>query len=290
MSNPDQIQRILFDELDIRGVVCGLKQTCNDCFENHDYPIVIKQILGEMLAAISLLSSNLKFEGRISLQAIGKGNVGLLLAECTHDLDLRAIARYEDELSPDAGFVDLMQEGQVVITVEPKKGQRYQGVVPLEGDSLSACLENYFVSSEQLPTQVHLVSDGETASGMLLQVLPAEGTAEDDWERISHLAATLKSEELLNLDNETLLYRLFHEEQCRLYEPDELRFKCTCSRERSEASLKLVGKNELLDVIEERGQIDVNCQFCNTHYRFDSADVEAIFANAGPGTGSQQVH
>lgn len=290
MSNPDQIQRILFDELDIRGVVCGLKQTCNDCFENHDYPIVIKQILGEMLAAISLLSSNLKFEGRISLQAIGKGHVGLLLAECTHDLDLRAIARYEDELSPDAGFVDLMQEGQVVITVEPKKGQRYQGVVPLEGDSLSACLENYFVSSEQLPTQVHLVSDGETASGMLLQVLPAEGTAEDDWERISHLAATLKSEELLNLDNETLLYRLFHEEQCRLYEPDELRFKCTCSRERSEASLKLVGKNELLDVIEERGQIDVNCQFCNTHYRFDSADVEALFANAGPGTGSQQVH
>jgi len=290
MSNPDQIQRILFDELDIRGVVCGLKQTCNDCFENHDYPIVIKQILGEMLAAISLLSSNLKFEGRISLQAIGKGNVGLLLAECTHDLDLRAIARYEDELSPDAGFVDLMQEGQVVITVEPKKGQRYQGVVPLEGDSLSACLENYFVSSEQLPTQVHLVSDGETASGMLLQVLPAEGTAEDDWERISHLAATLKSEELLNLDNETLLYRLFHEEQCRLYEPDALRFKCTCSRERSEASLKLVGKNELLDVIEERGQIDVNCQFCNTHYRFDSADVEALFANAGPGTGSQQVH
>ncbi|MGI1671730.1 MAG: Hsp33 family molecular chaperone HslO [Neptuniibacter sp.] len=290
MSNPDQIQRILFDELDIRGVVCGLKQTCNDCFENHDYPIVIKQILGEMLAAISLLSSNLKFEGRISLQAIGKGNVGLLLAECTHDLDLRAIARYEDELSPDAGFVDLMQEGQVVITVEPKKGQRYQGVVPLEGDSLSACLENYFVSSEQLPTQVHLVSDGETASGMLLQVLPAEGTAEDDWERISHLAATLKSEELLNLDNETLLYRLFHEEQCRLYEPDELRFKCTCSRERSEASLKLVGKNELLDVIEERGQIDVNCQFCNAHYRFDSADVEAIFADGGPGTGSQQVH
>ena len=290
MSNPDQIQRILFDELDIRGVVCGLKQTCNDCFENHDYPIVIKQILGEMLAAISLLSSNLKFEGRISLQAIGKGNVGLLLAECTHDLDLRAIARYEDELSPDAGFVDLMQEGQVVITVEPKKGQRYQGVVPLEGDSLSACLENYFVSSEQLPTQVHLVSDGETASGMLLQVLPAEGTAEDDWERISHLAATLKSEELLNLDNETLLYRLFHEEQCRLYEPDALRFKCTCSRERSEASLKLVGKNELLDVIEERGQIDVNCQFCNAHYRFDSADIEALFANAGPGTGSQQVH
>ena len=290
MSNPDQIQRVLFDELDIRGVVCGLKQTCSDCFENHDYPIVIQQILGEMLAAISLLSSSLKFEGRISLQAIGKGDVGLLLAESTHNLELRAIARYEGEISSDASFVELMKDGQVVITVQPEKGQAYQGVVPLEGDSLSACLESYFASSEQLPTQVHLVSDGETASGLLLQVLPAEGTAEEDWERITHLAATLKSEELLNLDNETLLYRLFHEEQCRLYEPDQLCFKCTCSRERSEASLKLVEKSELLEVIEERGQIDVNCQFCNAHYRFDSADIEALFANAGPGTSNKQVH
>jgi len=290
MSNPDQIQRILFGELDIRGVVCGLKQTCSDCFENHDYPITIKQILGEMLAAISLLSSNLKFEGRISLQAVGKGSVGLLLAECTHTLKLRAIARHEKEIPQNVNFVELMEGGQVVITVEPEKGQRYQGIVPLEGHSLSACLESYFANSEQLPTQVHLVSDGETASGLLLQVLPADGTAIEDWERISHLAATLKSEELLNLDNETLLYRLFHEEQCRLYEADELRFSCTCSRARSEASLKLVDKNELQEVLAEHGQIDVSCQFCNARYRFDSADIEALFANAGPSSDNQQVH
>ncbi|MGH1460522.1 MAG: Hsp33 family molecular chaperone HslO [Neptuniibacter sp.] len=290
MSNPDQIQRILFDKLDIRGVVCGLQQTCTDCFENHNYPIAIKQILGEMLAAISLLSSNLKFEGRISLQAVGKGNVSLLLAECTHTLDLRAVARFEGEIAMDVSFVDLMQGGQVVITVAPEQGHRYQGVVPLEGDSLSACLEGYFASSEQLPTQVHLASDGESASGMLLQVLPAEGTGEEDWDRISHLASTLKSEELLNLDNETLLYRLFHEEQCRLYEADDLRFNCTCSRERSQASLKLVDKNELMDVIAERGQIDMSCQFCNAHYRFDSADIEALFADGGHGADSRQVH
>lgn len=290
MSNSDQIQRIMFDELDIRGVVSGLKQTCSDCFANHNYPAVIQQVLGEMLAAVSLLSSNLKFEGRLILQAQGQGNVQLLMAETTHNRELRAIARFDGDVPEQTSFVDLLPQGQVVITVEPEKGNRYQGVVPLDGENLAKCLENYFVSSEQLPTQVHLASDGEMAAGMLLQVLPAEGTGEEDWDRISHLASTLKSSELLQLDNETLLFRLFHEEQCRLYEPDAVVFKCTCSRERSEASLKLVGKDELMEVIEERGQIDVNCQFCNAHYKFDGADIEAIFAEGGHTGSSDQLH
>ncbi|MCP4596438.1 Hsp33 family molecular chaperone HslO [Neptuniibacter sp.] len=290
MSNSDQIQRILFDELDIRGVVSGLEQTCSDCFANHDYPPAIQQVLGEMLAAVCLLSSNLKFEGRLILQAQGQGDVRLLMAECTHNHDLRAIARFDGDIKDDANFIDLLPQGQVVITVEPEKGQRYQGVVPLVGGNLAACLESYFVSSEQLPTQVHLASDGEKAAGMLLQVLPAEGTGEEDWERISHLASTLKSEELLTLDNETLLYRLFHEEQCRLYKADDVRFKCTCSRERSAASLKMMDKQELVGVIEERGQIDVNCQFCNAHYEFDLADIEALFVEGGAASGSDQIH
>ncbi len=290
MSNPDQIQRILFDELDIRGVVSGLQQTCTDCFVNHDYPLVIKRVLGEMLAAVSLLSSNLKFEGRLILQAQGEGSVNLLMAECNHNRDVRAIARYEGELPDSASFSELLPKGQVVLTVEPEKGQRYQGVVPLDGDSLAKCLESYFVSSEQLPTQVHLTSDGNTAAGMLLQVLPAEGTGEEDWDRISHLASTLKDEELLELDNETLLFRLFHEETCRLYEPDLVQFKCTCSRERSEASLKLLEKQELLDVIDEQGQVSVNCQFCNAHYGFSRADIEVIFSPEDPKAGENNVH
>ncbi|EAR61142.1 Hsp33 family molecular chaperone HslO [Neptuniibacter caesariensis] len=290
MSNPDQIQRIMFDKLDIRGVVSGLEQTCSDCFKNHDYPPAIKQVLGEMLAAVSLLSSNLKFEGRLILQAQGQGNVQLLMAETTHNRELRAIARFDGDIPEQASFVDLLPQGQVVLTVDPEKGQRYQGIVPLDGANLAKCLENYFVSSEQLPTQVHLASDGLVAAGMLLQVLPAEGTGEEDWARISHLGSTLKSAELLQLDNETLLYRLFHEEECRLYEPDPVVFKCTCSRERSAASLKLVGKEELLEVLEEQGQIDVNCQFCNTHYPFDRADVEAIFAEGGASGTSDQLH
>jgi molecular chaperone Hsp33 len=290
MSNPDQIQRIMFDELDIRGVVSGLNKTCTDCFENHDYPAVIKQILGEMLAAVSLLSSNLKFDGRLILQAQGQGNVRLLMAETNQNRDVRAIARFDGDIPDDATFIDLLPQGQVVLTIEPEKGNRYQGVVPLDGDNLAKCLENYFVSSEQLPTQLHLASDGEVASGLMLQVLPAEGAGDEGWERISHLAATLKSAELLELDNETLLYRLFHEEVCRLYEPDAVQFKCTCSRERSLASLKLVDKSELLEIIEESGQVDMNCQFCNAHYGFDLTDIEAAFSDSGAHDNSENVH
>ena len=289
MSNPDQIQRILFDELDIRGVVSGVQKTCADCFENHDYPAVIQQVLGEMLAAVSLLSSNLKFKGRLILQAQGRGNVRVLMAECNHNHDLRAIARYDGELDEQANFVELLPQGQVVLTIEPEQGQPYQGIVPLDGANLGKCLENYFVSSEQLPTQIQLASDGEKAAGLMLQVLPVQGTGEEDWDRISHLASTLKSEELLELDNETLLYRLFHEEQCRLYEPDLVQFNCTCSRERSAASLKMMEKAELLDVIEEQGEVAVNCQFCNAQYRFDQTDIEALFAENGASGGSQ-VH
>ncbi|MDO6514900.1 MULTISPECIES: Hsp33 family molecular chaperone HslO [unclassified Neptuniibacter] len=290
MSNPDQIQRIMFDELDIRGVVSGLKKTCSDCFENHNYPPVIKQVLGEMLAAVSLLSSNLKFEGRLILQAQGQGNVRLLMAETNQHRDVRAIARLEGDVPDNATFTELLPQGQVVLTIEPENGQRYQGVVPLDGENLAKCLESYFVSSEQLPTYVQLASDGETAAGLMLQVLPAEGSGQDDWERISFLASTLKSIELLELDNETLLYRLFHEETCRLYEPDSVQFKCTCSRERSLSSLKLVGKADLLSLIEEEGCIDVSCQFCNHHYIFDQTDVEALFSEAGTTDNSQNVH
>ncbi|MDF2182626.1 Hsp33 family molecular chaperone HslO [Neptuniibacter sp. CAU 1671] len=290
MSNPDQIQRILFDNLDVRGVVAGLQQTCTDNFSNHNYPPRIRQILGEMLAAVSLLSSSLKFDGRLILQAQGAGQIRLLLAECTHQNNLRAIARFDDAPADDSAFSDLLQEGQLILTLEPEKGNRYQGVVPLEADTLSGCLEAYFAASEQLPTQVHLACDGERAAGFMLQVLPAAGTGAEDWSHISQLGATLKSEELLQLDNETLLYRLFHQEACRLYEPEALRFRCTCSRERSAASLKMLDPDELHQLLAEQGEIAVDCQFCNAHYRFDATDIEALFSPDGTTDSSGQLH
>lgn len=290
MSNSDQIQRVLFDELDIRGVLVGLETSYQQALEKHNYPQVIRRVLGEMMAAASVLAANLKFEGRLILQAQGEGDVTLLMAECNHNQELRAIARFDGELPDEARFIDLLEKGRMAITIDPLQGQRYQGVVPLEGDTLGQCLEAYFGQSEQLPTQMHFCADDERAAGFMLQVLPAEGTAEEDWGRISHLASTLKDEELLELDNETLLFRLFHEEKCRLFEADTIQFRCDCSRERSLNTLKFMTKEELQGILDEQGNIDVACQFCNEQYHFDQADLEYLFSDSSGAPGSDSVH
>lgn len=282
MSNPDQIQRILFEQIDVRGVVAGLEASYQEVLARQDYPPVLQRTLGEMLAAVSMLSATLKFEGRLLLQAEGEGQVKVLMAECSHHQDLRAIARYEGELEDDLDFDQLLLNGRIALTIQPEKGQRYQGVVPLEGKTLAQCLQAYFERSEQLGTSIHLVADGQRAAGLMLQVLPAAGHGEDDWARISMLASTLKDEELLELDNEALLFRLFHEEVCRLYEPQPLQFRCDCSRERSAEALKMMTEEELLDILQEqKGIIDVGCQFCNQTYNFDETDIRALFREPG---------
>lgn len=290
MSNPDQIQRVLFEKLDIRGVLVGLEEPYRQVLERHDYPPVVQRVLGEMLAAVSLLSSTLKFEGRLVLQAAGEGALTMLMAECNHQHDLRAIARFEGEVPDELPFSQLLTNGRLAITIEPENGRRYQGVVPLEGDSLARCLEDYFTQSEQLPTQVHLAADGERAAGFLLQVMPAAGTGEEDWSHIRQLGATLSDEELLKLDNDKLLYRLFHEEQCRLYDPEKMRFHCDCSRERSGNALQFLTREELLAIVEEEGEVGVSCQFCNQHYGFDETDIRTMFSDSANVPRSEQLH
>ncbi|KEA63484.1 33 kDa chaperonin (Heat shock protein 33) (HSP33) [Marinobacterium lacunae] len=291
MSNSDQIQRILFDEIDVRGVVARVEESYAEVLSRASYPPAIQRILGEMLAAVSLLSSNLKFEGRLILQAQGDGALRVLMAECRHHHELRAIARLDGEIDDAAAFNELLVNGRLAITIEPDVGQRYQGVVPLEGATLAACLEAYFRQSEQLGTSIRLSADGQRAAGMLLQVLPAAGTGEDDWQRISMLASTLSDAELLGLDNETMLFRLFHEEQCRLYEPETLEFKCDCTRARSAHALQMMTEEELLSLAEEHdGVVEVSCHFCNMLYSFDTADIKALFSNGGPLESPGQVH
>lgn len=290
MSDSDQIQRIMFDELDIRGVLTGLDSAYNEAIQNHDYPPVIRRILGEMMAAAAILSANLKFEGRLILQAQGTDKVSALMAESTHEQALRSIARYEGELDENASFTELLKGGALAITIAPEKGQRYQGYVPLEGETLSDCLEAYFRYSEQLDSQLHLACDGKKAAGFLLQVLPAEGGKQEDWDHISQLGATLKREELLELDNQTLLFRLFHEENCRLHEPSDVTFRCDCSRTRTAGSLRFMSEDELNEILEQEGVVEVACQFCNTRYRFDSADITALFSATGQAPGSDSTH
>ncbi len=290
MSSPDQIQRVIFENANIRSVLAGLQDSYQQVIERQQYPGVIRNILGEMLAAVSLLSATLKFDGRLMLQAQSENQVKVLMAECSHQRDLRAIARFEGDVPEDADFCALLQGGQLVITIEPDKGKRYQGVVPLEGTTLSQCLEAYFSRSEQLPTQIHLVADEQRAAGFLLQVMPAKGDSEEDWQHFSHLGATLSATELLELDNETLLRRLFHEEECRLYDPEPVQFHCDCSHQRTAEVLKYMTQEELEEILREEGIIEVNCQFCNENYKFDQADIAMLFSGTANIEASDQIH
>ncbi|MEH6449336.1 MAG: Hsp33 family molecular chaperone HslO [Oleispira sp.] len=275
MSNLDSMQRFTFDKTDVRGELVGLHKSLSAVLTKHDYPEVLKIELGKLMAASALMSATLKYEGRLCLQVRLPGDVSLIQAETTNTGELRAIARYDETKEIEA--VELIG-GQLVITLEPAVGKPYQGIVPLESNQLNEAFEYYFKQSEQLGSRFWLECDGTIASGFMLQQLPAaEGSDEDAWDRLSHLASTLKDEELLTLDNETILHRLYHDEEVRLYDAEDLRFACTCSKERIGNAITQMGLEELLDVIEEQGKVSVDCQFCLQHYSFNKEQVGDLF-------------
>jgi molecular chaperone Hsp33 len=280
----DFSQRFLFDDSDIRGELVGLTDSYSHVLAKHTYPQPVAQLLGELLAAASLLIGTLKFEGLLILQARSSGAVPLLMVECSSEGELRGIARYHaEQITADANLRELMPDGVLAMTVDPKSGQRYQGIVDLEGDTLADCLTNYFATSEQLPTRFWLSADGQRARGLLLQQLPADRLKEADerevsWQHAMALADTLKAEELLGLDNETLLHRLYHQEALRLFDPRALQFRCSCSRERSSRALISLGQADAEALVQEHGgSVEIDCQFCNERYLFDAADVLQLF-------------
>jgi molecular chaperone Hsp33 len=190
------------------------------------------------------------------------------------------MARFDDalrgvqELSGDA----LLGQARLVLTAESPSGERYQGIVPVEGGDVANAVEGYFVQSEQLPTRLWLAADSEHAAGLFLQRLPQTQDDDEHWERACMLADTLKDEELLKLDAQELLHRLFHEEDLRLFEPEPVAFRCGCSRERVGATLVSLGEGEVAQMLEEMGTIEVDCEFCNAHYAFDTVDAAALFS------------
>lgn len=284
----DFTQRFLFDDTDVRGELVGLEASYQHVLAKHAYPQPVAQLLGELLAAASLLVGTLKFEGLLILQARSEGAVPLLMVECSSEGDVRGIARYHaEQINADAGLAELMPDGVLAMTIDPTQGQRYQGIVALDGVNLAECFTNYFVTSEQLSTRFWLSADGQRARGLLLQQLPADRLKdaeerEASWQHVATLADTLQTEELLGLDNETLLYRLYHEEPLRLFEPRGLQFRCSCSRERSANALVSLGQADAELLIEENaGSIVIDCQFCNERYAFDAADVGQLFAGGG---------
>ncbi|MTI53030.1 MAG: Hsp33 family molecular chaperone HslO [Alcanivorax sp.] len=280
MNNADFKQRFLFPETDIRGELVRLDESLEAILGSHDYPLAVQGLVGEAVAAVALLAGTLKFSGRLSLQAQGRGPVSLLLAECTHDGQLRALARHDGEPDTAANIGALIGDGTMVITITPDQGRQYQGIVPLEGDTLAQCLEGYFQQSEQLPTRLWLASGNGRAAGLMLQRLPDQVASRESnqlqWEHLEALAGTLKMEELLDLPAETVLRRLFHETPPRLPEPQPLRFGCTCSRERTENALLSLGADELKTLLDEDGEATLTCDFCLSQQHFDAVDLTEL--------------
>ncbi|WKB55086.1 Hsp33 family molecular chaperone HslO [Eleftheria terrae] len=290
--------------------------------QSGPFPAPVRELLGEMAAAGVLMQANIKFNGALVLQISGDGPVKLAVAEVQPDLALRATAKVVGEVSDDASLeamVNLQGRGRCAITLDPKDklpGQQpYQGVVPLHGDQreplqrISEVLEHYMLQSEQLDTRLILAANDQIAAGLLIQRLPIEGEGnlagtrqrEDDiglsegFNRIAHLASTLTSEELLTLDANKILHRLFWEEDVRRFEPqrgeDGPRFACTCSRERVGNMLLSLGREEIDDILQEQGRVEIGCEFCGAQYHFDPVDVGALFTpdrDHPPGSSSMQ--
>lgn len=278
MASRDQFRRFIFENSQIRGAWVRLASSYEEITAQASYPDTVRRLLGESLAASVLMSGTLKFEGTIALQASGQGPLRTLMAECSHDRGIRGIAHFDDGAGDLDTLDELLGRGQMAITISPQRGQRYQGVVPRERPTLAGCLEDYFLRSEQLATRLFLFADEGTGSGLLLQRLPGDSHADDElWERVNHLADTVTAEELLELDSNTVLHRLFHEEEVRLFETEPVRFRCSCSRERTLGALEAIGEDECYSILEEQGSIEMDCQFCHAHYRFTPMDVEHLF-------------
>ncbi|MEJ8863121.1 Hsp33 family molecular chaperone HslO [Pseudomonas jessenii] len=296
-ADNDFTQRFIFDDSDTRGELVSLELSYAEVLAKHAYPQPVAQLLGELMAAASLLVGTMKFDGLLILQARSEGPIPLLMIECSSERDIRGLARYDaDRIAADATLADLMPEGVLALTIDPKQGQRYQGIVDLDGATLSECFTNYFVMSQQVGTRFWLYADGRRARGLLLQQLPADRLKDEDeraasWQHITTLGGTLTADELLSLDNETVLHRLYHDEQVRLFDVQKLRFRCSCSRERSANALVSLGMEDAQQLVEEHGgNIEIDCQFCNQRYLFDAADVTQLFVGAGIETPSDTRH
>lgn len=301
----DTLQKFVFENAAVRGELVEISDTWQQIQARKDYPAPVRKLLGELLSAAALLSANLKFNGMMILQIHGDGPVKLLVVECDSELHLRATAKLASDavIADDASLGQLVNahgHGRFVITLDPKDKlpgqQAYQGIVPLDGDSVAVVIENYMLRSEQLDTKLWIAADEHVSRGLLLQKMPKEGgtgaLVADDVETWNHtvmLASTLREEELLSTDIDTLLRRLFWEETLRVFEPRHPSFQCTCTRQKVGNMLLMLGKQEVDSALAELGSLAINCDFCGQHYEFDQVDCAQLFASETPGDATQQA-
>lgn len=284
MAIANAIHRFTFSELDVRGEVVQLDEVYSELCKGHNYPAPVKSLLGELLAMTSLLTATLKFEGHINVTIQGNGPVNYLTVNGTHNQNLRGVARTVEDVQGNDLLSLVGQDAILIITLTPKKGEQYQGVVKIEDDSLSAAIERYFQQSEQLPTRVWLHTDikGMKCGGLFLQVLPGTPEQDNGFEHAVALGATITAEELFTLPIEHILHRLYHEDDVRLYPPQTVQYVCGCNRERTAIALRSVDREELREIIREDGELKLTCDYCLTDYVYDAVDVEALDAHEIP--------
>jgi len=285
----NSLQRFTLENIHTRGEWVSLEETWQKIQDTTNYPPAVRNILGEAIAAISLLAESLKFDGSLTLQIRGTQPITMLVVQANSNAGIRGIAHWQGDIPDNAPFNQLFGAGTMVISVEntPKRGQqqgeRYQSLVSLKGESLAECFKEYFTQSEQLKTQLWLAADETHAAGMMLQSLPEDELDKvaqaDNWTHATVLAETIKKEELLNLGSKELLHRLYHDEDLRLYEAKPVHFECSCSQQKIEDTIYSLGEKEANEIIAEQGNISINCEFCNTRYQLDSVDVKHLFSD-----------
>ncbi len=305
MSDTDCVRRFVVEHQAVRGQFVRLGSSWLQLREHGQYPVPVRNLLGEAVSAAVLLASTLKFDGELTLQLQGSGAVRLLVAQCTHDFRVRGVARYAVERVAD-DFPALVGDGQMAVTVESNRNAaRYQGIVPIEGAGLASCLEHYFTQSEQLPTAVRLAAADAVSGGLLLQRVPGTGgTGADDAQaeaaRVAEAQRTydaagaslagIGADELLLRPAEELVQRCVPGLDLRLHAAQHVRFECRCSVERVSGMLRSLGEPEIRDVLAEQGAVTVTCEFCHRPYRFDAVDVGQLFLGTAQPPGSRGVN
>jgi molecular chaperone Hsp33 len=282
-----ELRRFVLERHPVRGFRVRLDGAWRELRSHQRYPPAVEALLGEAVTASVLLAATLKFEGTLTLQLAGDGLVNLLVAQCTHEFVIRAVARFDDGIDGPVAFRQLVGDGRLSVTIEAEeRSARYQGIVALQGATLAACLENYFATSEQLPTHIALAADGGSAAGLLLQKLPAasnQGEAlaavsQGVWEALQPRPAALDAALLRLGSAEQVLQQVCGEYDCRLFQGSPVRFACRCSQGRVAGLLRSLGSEEMRSILAEQGAVTVTCEFCGRPYRFDAIDVERLFA------------
>lgn len=288
----DQLKKYLFADHSTRAQTVSLEQAWRTGLAHQHYPENVQKLLGELAAAAVLLAGNLKFDGSLVLQIQGDGPIALLVVECSSELNIRATVslREDQSVNPKASFQQLLNangKGRFIVVLDPDSAssdmQPYQGVVPLEGDTVATVLEDYMRSSEQLDTKIWLQARADKAVGLLLQKLPGTGgeqpqiNPQETWERAKQLAATIQPEELLAISPDTLIHRLFWEEDLIALEGESVKWHCPCTRERVASMLNMLGRDEIESILSEQEVVKVSCNFCGKPYEFDPVDCASLF-------------